>query len=91
MDTGFGDDESYNVYDKPWRDSNSLASHIYRPGKNIDKEIYGDDLQTIINTNRLFLLISLLKESDLKKKIWNENCLCLLAAGQRKNKHLYYS
>ncbi len=37
MDSGFGDDESYNVYDKPWR--NTAAQHIYRPSKNIDKEI----------------------------------------------------
>lgn len=52
MDSGFGDDEAYNVYDKPWRDANSLASHLYRPGKNVDKEIYGDDLDKIIKTNR---------------------------------------
>ncbi|XP_014260050.1 SNW domain-containing protein 1 [Cimex lectularius] len=52
MDSGFGDDESYNVYDKPWRDGNSLANHLYRPGKNVDKEIYGDDLEKIMKTNR---------------------------------------
>uniref|UniRef100_A0A0A9WFY9 SNW domain-containing protein 1 n=1 Tax=Lygus hesperus TaxID=30085 RepID=A0A0A9WFY9_LYGHE len=52
MDSGFADDEAYNVYDKPWRDGNSLATHLYRPGKNVDKEIYGDDYDKIIRTNR---------------------------------------
>lgn len=27
---GYGDDEAYNVYDKPWRDGGSLANHLYR-------------------------------------------------------------
>ena len=50
---GFHDDEAYNVYDKPWRDSESLAQHLYRP-KNIehDQEIYGDDIEQIANTDR---------------------------------------
>jgi len=52
MDSGFGDDEAYNVYDKPWRDQNSLGNHLYRPTKNIDKDNYGGDLDTIIKTNR---------------------------------------
>eukprot|EP00102_Acyrthosiphon_pisum_P019783 XP_016656993.1 PREDICTED: SNW domain-containing protein 1-like [Acyrthosiphon pisum] len=52
MDTGFGDDEEYNVYDKPWRGNSNLAQHIYRPSANIDKEVYGDDLETIAKTNR---------------------------------------
>ncbi|KAL1124649.1 hypothetical protein AAG570_001273, partial [Ranatra chinensis] len=52
MDSGYGDDEAYNVYDKPWRDANSLATHIYRPSRNIDKDVYGDDLDKIIKTNR---------------------------------------
>lgn len=39
MDSGFGDDEAYNVYDKPWREASSMAQHIYRPSKNIDKEL----------------------------------------------------
>ncbi|XP_015365230.1 PREDICTED: SNW domain-containing protein 1-like [Diuraphis noxia] len=52
MDTGFGDDEEYNVYDKPWRGNSSLAQHIYRPSANIDKEVYGDDLDKIAKTNR---------------------------------------
>lgn len=56
MDTGFGDDEEYNVYDKPWRGNNSLAQHIYRPSANLDKDMYGEDLEKIIKTNRLVFL-----------------------------------
>lgn len=52
MDSGFGHDDEYNVYDKPWRE-NSISTQIYRPGKNIDKDNYGDDMDKIINTNRL--------------------------------------
>jgi len=52
MDTGYGDDEEYNVYDKPWRGNSSLAQHIYRPSANIDKDVYGDDLDKIVKTNR---------------------------------------
>jgi SNW domain-containing protein 1 len=56
MDSGYGDDEAYNVYDKPWRDANSLATHIYRPSRNIDKDVYGDDLDKIIKQNRFVLI-----------------------------------
>lgn len=52
MDSGYGDDEAYNVYDKPWRDANSMGSHLYRPSKQIDQELYGGDLDKIVNTNR---------------------------------------
>ncbi|XP_032685510.1 puff-specific protein Bx42 isoform X3 [Odontomachus brunneus] len=52
MDSGYGHDDEYNVYDKPWKDSNSIASHIYRPSKNIDKDTYGDDLEKLVKTNR---------------------------------------
>lgn len=52
MDSGYGDDEAYNVYDKPWRDANSLGSHLYRPTKSADQELYGGDLDKIVNTNR---------------------------------------
>ncbi|KRT81670.1 hypothetical protein AMK59_6058 [Oryctes borbonicus] len=52
LNHGYGDDDSYNVYDKPWREGGSMANHIYRPGKNIDKEVYGEDLNKIIKTNR---------------------------------------
>lgn len=52
MDTGYGDDEAYNVYDKPWRDVNSMGSHLYRPSKSIDQDLYGADLDKVMNTNR---------------------------------------
>ncbi|CAH0556648.1 unnamed protein product [Brassicogethes aeneus] len=50
---GYGDDEAYNVYDKPWREGGSMANHLYRPSKNVDKEVYGgEDLEKIVKTNR---------------------------------------
>lgn len=52
MDSGYGDDEAYTVYDKPWRDANSLGSHLYRPSKQVDQDLYGGDLDKIVNTNR---------------------------------------
>lgn len=52
MDSGFGDDEVYNVYDKPWRQDRTIADSIYRPSKNADKDMYGDDLETIMKTKR---------------------------------------
>ena len=52
MDSGFGDDEAYNVYDKPWRADKDAASNIYRPTRNKDKDTYGDDLDELIKTNR---------------------------------------
>ena len=52
MDSGFGDDEAYNVYDKPWRQDRDIATSIYRPSKNIDNDVYGDDLDKLIKTNR---------------------------------------
>ncbi|XP_045508055.1 puff-specific protein Bx42 [Colias croceus] len=51
MDSGYGDDEAYNVYDKAWR-SDAVASHIYRPTRNADTENYGGDLDALANTRR---------------------------------------
>ncbi|XP_033215007.1 puff-specific protein Bx42 [Belonocnema kinseyi] len=51
LDSGFGHEDDYNVYDKPWRE-NAIGSQIYRPGKNIDKDNYGDDMDKILHTNR---------------------------------------
>ena len=55
MDSGFagGEDENYTVYDKPWRQDKDIATSIYRPSKNIDKDQYGDDLDKLIRSNRL--------------------------------------
>lgn len=52
MDSGYGDDEAYNVYDKPWRESGTMGTHLYRPSKSVDQDIYGGDLDKIVNTNR---------------------------------------
>ncbi|KAL3279917.1 hypothetical protein HHI36_017424 [Cryptolaemus montrouzieri] len=49
---GYNDDEGYNVYDKPWREGGSLANHLYRPSRNVDKDTYGEDLEKIVKTNR---------------------------------------
>ena len=53
MDSGFHDDEAYNVYDRPFRQESSIANNIYRPSKNVDKDIYGDDFDSLMKTNRL--------------------------------------
>ncbi|ODM94999.1 Puff-specific protein Bx42 [Orchesella cincta] len=52
MDSGFADDEAYTVYDKPWRQGGDVAQGIYRPKKGGDNDIYGDDLDNIIKTNK---------------------------------------
>ncbi|XP_052743008.1 puff-specific protein Bx42 [Bicyclus anynana] len=52
MDSGYGDDEAYNVYDKPWRNQDTVGAHIYRPARNADKDNYGGDLDTIAATKR---------------------------------------
>uniref|UniRef100_A0A672IYA3 SNW domain-containing protein 1 n=1 Tax=Salarias fasciatus TaxID=181472 RepID=A0A672IYA3_SALFA len=62
MDSGFagGEDEMYNVYDQPFRGGRDMASNIYRPSKNIDKDAYTDDFETLISNNRYdALLLSL--------------------------------
>jgi len=54
MDSGFagGEDEVYNVYDKPWRQDKDLAGNLYRPSKNLEKDVYGDDIDKLIKANR---------------------------------------
>lgn len=54
MDSGFGggDDESYNVYDAPFHGNRDMASNIYRPSRNIDKDAYKDDFDTLMQNNR---------------------------------------
>ncbi|KAI8785029.1 SNW domain-containing protein 1 [Biomphalaria glabrata] len=52
MDSGFGDDEAYNVYDRPWREEGTISKTIYRPSKNLDNDLYGDDLEAIMKTKR---------------------------------------
>lgn len=53
LDSGFaGDDDGYNVYDKAWRREGSTANAIYRPSKNVDRDVYGDDLEKLVQTSR---------------------------------------
>lgn len=54
MDSGFagGEDEIYNVYDQPFGRGRDMAQNIYRPSKNTGKDLYGDDLDTLMQSNR---------------------------------------
>lgn len=53
MSSGFGDDEAYNVYSEAWRKESNVGNSIYRPGKNVDQEVYGgEDLDELRQTNR---------------------------------------
>lgn len=59
MDSGFagGDDETYNVYTQPFHGGRDMASNIYRPSKNIDKDAYTDDFDTLMQNNRYCWLL----------------------------------
>lgn len=53
LTSGFEDDEGYNVYSEPWRKDSNLAANIYRPGRNVDRENYGEDYaDELRKTNR---------------------------------------
>jgi SNW domain-containing protein 1 len=52
MDSGFGSEDAYNVYDQPWRKDKDVASHIYRPSKGVDKDVYGDDIEKLMKSRR---------------------------------------
>ncbi|KFM68418.1 SNW domain-containing protein 1, partial [Stegodyphus mimosarum] len=52
MDSGFGEDEDYTVYDKPWRSQQVVSQNIYRPRGNQDKDMYGEDFDKLIKTSR---------------------------------------
>ncbi|CAI5453112.1 unnamed protein product [Caenorhabditis angaria] len=52
LDSGAMDDDTYNPYDKAWRGGDNVQQHVYRPSKNIDKDIYGDDLDKIMSQKR---------------------------------------
>ena len=51
-----GNDEAYNIYDKPWRSENTLSNHLYRPPKNRDDELYGGSIEDISPQFMLFVL-----------------------------------
>lgn len=48
----------YTVYDKPWRQGGGAADKIYRPSRNVDKDVYGDDVEKLIKTNKCVLWLS---------------------------------
>ena len=53
IDSGYGlEDDTYNVYDKPWRAGGGASQAIYRPTKTQDKDIYGDDVEKLIKTSK---------------------------------------
>ncbi|KAL7673705.1 hypothetical protein ACOME3_008556 [Neoechinorhynchus agilis] len=52
LDSGFGADDVYAVYDKPWREENAVANTLYRPSKNLDAEVYGDDIHKLANARQ---------------------------------------
>ena len=51
LDSGFqgGEDESYNVYSEPWRNS---SQSIYRPRKNAEKDVYGGDVDELLKQQK---------------------------------------
>lgn len=49
LDTGFGDDDDYNVYSEPWRSGAELKQTIYRPRKNQEAT---DDLDEVVNSTK---------------------------------------
>lgn len=94
MDSGFagGEDETYNVYDQPFRSGRDMASNIYRPSKNIDKDAYADDLDSLMHNNRsedfffsfflqtalfdLFTFLTVLGRKWLQKCSFKINIMC---------------
>ncbi|KAL7992591.1 hypothetical protein Chor_016847 [Crotalus horridus] len=70
MDSGFagGEDEIYNVYDQPWRSGKDMAQNIYRPSKNVDKDVYGDDLESRIKTTNRFVPDKEFSGSDRRQR-----------------------
>lgn len=50
--TGFGHDDDYDVYDKPWRSAGALAQGIYRPTRSKEDDTYSGDLESLVSQNR---------------------------------------
>jgi len=49
MDSGFGHEDDYTVYDKPWRKEQGVSGQLYRPRG--DRET-AEDIDTMIKTSR---------------------------------------
>lgn len=49
--SGFGDDEEYNVYDKPWGTQNNLSGNLYKFTKRADDD-KEEDLDTLATSTR---------------------------------------
>ena len=49
--SGFGDDEEYNVYDKPWKAQNNLSGNLYKFSKRTDDN-QEEDLDTLKSGTR---------------------------------------
>lgn len=54
VSSGFSNDEAYAVYDKPMTLGGSVATSIYRPSRSVDSEIYGDDVEALIQRTDRF-------------------------------------
>ncbi|XP_048192588.1 LOW QUALITY PROTEIN: SNW domain-containing protein 1-like [Perognathus longimembris pacificus] len=56
MDSGFagGEDDFYNLYGHSWRGAEPMAHTIYRPRPDLDKDMYGNDLEARMETHRFF-------------------------------------
>lgn len=52
MDSGFGDDDAYNVYTEPWNKNKNISKGIYVPSKTSDKDMYGDDYDKIVSSSK---------------------------------------
>ncbi len=52
MNSGFEDDEAYNVYTEAWRKDANIGNNIYRPTKNADKDMYGGEDLDELRKNR---------------------------------------
>lgn len=54
LDSGYGlEDDAYNVYSEPWRKGGGNAANtIYRPKKDLDSDLYGDNVDEYAKNKR---------------------------------------
>lgn len=52
LQSGFADDEEYNVYDKPWQAQSNLGGSLYRFTKRVDEENKEEDLDALATSTR---------------------------------------